>query len=326
MALSQYLKENVVSDSLHQDSVVNFLAAMDANGERSGWRRLNTCPACQSTQINASFDKWSFEFWACECGHQFVNPMPNDDSLGQWYRHSASFLDYQQRAAQTRQGRREHIYVKRWRQICDVDNGVSSLLEVGCGEGDFLRYAAEQRPELRLMGCDLAEPVASAESGGFEFILGDAAQVLREPHEAQLICMFELIEHVPDPQALLSALQQGAAAGTRLIMSTPNNQGFDAAMLGQDYHLYLPPGHINLFCPSSMEALLGRLGFRDIRICANGTMDVAIVRNYYRQGKWQPDAHWQRIFEQDKQAFMDDYQALLAKHNLAGNLLVSARV
>lgn len=252
--------------------------------------------------------------------------MPNDESLAEWYQHSESFRDYQKRSVKTHDGRKEHIYEKRWKQLCDIDNGFDSLLEIGCGEGDFLRYVAEQRQELRLIGCDIARPVLSPVPEQFEFIFGSAVDVLNGQHSAELICMYELIEHIPNPKQLLDAIYQGAAPGTRLIMSTPNNQGFDTMMLGKSYHVYLPPGHINLFSPSSIKALLQRIGFKSINILANGTMDVAIVRNYYQQGKWQADTHWQKIFDEDNQDFIDAYQVLLAEHNMAGNLLVSAVV
>lgn len=95
-----------------------------------------TCPACGSTgtdhEIRVPDHEYGVSYVATyvrcsSCGSEFQAPMPDDATLGSFYPE-----DYHSMSA----------------------DGV--LLDYRCGEGQFLRYAAEQAPERSFFGYEIA--------------------------------------------------------------------------------------------------------------------------------------------------------------------------
>jgi SAM-dependent methyltransferase len=75
-----------------------------------------------------------------------------------------------------------------------------TVLDVGCGEGKFLRTLAREKPELSLIGCDIQEP---ANIDCFEFRpIKDG--IPAPDASVDVVLLFDVLEHVPDPGDLLS--------------------------------------------------------------------------------------------------------------------------
>ncbi len=82
-----------------------------------------------------------------------------------------------------------------------------TLLDVGCGDGAFLEHVRTQRPELRLKGID-GSPSA-IEKLRLKGLEGDVVKNLNTPNladfdEVDIIVAMELIEHLPEPELLMS--------------------------------------------------------------------------------------------------------------------------
>ena len=107
-------------------------------------------------------------------------------------------------------------------------------------------------------------------------------------------------------------------------MSTPSNEGFDFKMLGKTYRGYMPPAHLHLFSKKSIRTILEKLDFAKIEIFGNGRLDVSIVKSYFENNRFNPDPFWKAAFETENESFLEDFQQLLIKHDLSGNMLVHA--
>jgi SAM-dependent methyltransferase len=100
----------------------------------------------------------------------------------------------------------------------------SSVLDVGCGSGAFLAYLGQRFPSIRKSGIEL--DAARAESArkrnaGASIHAGDALTVLRDlDAQYDLVTLWDVIEHVPDPAALLQALATRLAPGGTLFVQT----------------------------------------------------------------------------------------------------------
>jgi SAM-dependent methyltransferase len=76
-----------------------------------------------------------------------------------------------------------------------------------------------------------------------------------------LICMWDVVEHVPDPVALLRRAHELLAPGGRLIIETQDIDSRFARLLGQRWHHFKHAEHIYHFNPASLRRLLGEAGF-----------------------------------------------------------------
>ena len=142
-----------------------------------------------------------------------------------------------------------------------------TAMDVGCGAG--LLSEALARLGAKVTGIDAAPEVIAvardhATAMGLE-IDYRAADVLDVEGQFDLITCMEVIEHVAEPQAFITALAKRLAPGGLLILSTPNATGWSKLLmitlgegLGQ-----IPKGTHDFdkfIAPDGMKQLLAKAG------------------------------------------------------------------
>lgn len=99
-----------------------------------------------------------------------------------------------------------------------------SLLDVGCGNGAFLRFVQDAAPGARLAGIELdpgRAQEARARNPAAEIHESDAlAAVAAGTDTPDLITLWDVFEHVPEPAALLQSLAARLAPDGRLFLQT----------------------------------------------------------------------------------------------------------
>ena len=101
-----------------------------------------------------------------------------------------------------------------------------TLLEVGCGTGFVLQGLREHRPGLSLTGVELfTEGLAVARRRLPEVTLlrADAYELPFED-EYDIVCAFDVLEHLDDDVAALRQLARSVRPGGGLIVSVPQHQ------------------------------------------------------------------------------------------------------
>lgn len=101
----------------------------------------------------------------------------------------------------------------------------SSLLEIGCGTGFVLAGIATAIPSLRLVGSDLhheALNYAKARLPGVTLLQMDAGNIpYRE--EFDVICAFDVLEHISDDIVALKQIHQALKRGGGLMITVPHH-------------------------------------------------------------------------------------------------------
>ena len=123
------------------------------------------------------------------------------------------------------------------------------LVDVGCG-GGILAEAMAQRG-AQVTGIDMGEaPLAVAklhqlESGvDVDYFQSTAEELaVKAPASFDIVCCLEMLEHVPDPGAVIKACADMAKPGAALYFSTINRnpKAFMFAIVGAEHILRLLP-------------------------------------------------------------------------------------
>jgi SAM-dependent methyltransferase len=138
--------------------------------------------------------------------------------------------------------------------------GIQDVLEVGCGQGALGVRLAQRYQYLGLEPDEVSWAVAqrrisAAGRGEVRNIREDALG----PEQFDLVCAFEVLEHIEDDAAAVRQWTSRLRPGGWLMMSVPAHQ-----------ERYGPAdklaGHFRRYDPESMTALLTRCGLTDIEV------------------------------------------------------------
>lgn len=138
------------------------------------------------------------------------------------------------------------------------------LLDVGCGNGAFLEIARQAGWQAQGVDPDPAA-AAIARSRGFDVRVGGIEVLEEQAGTFDMVTLCHVIEHVPNPPAVLASAHSLLKPGGRLWIETPNLDSIGASLYGACWQALDPPRHLVLFSRSAFEECLRVAGFHGIR-------------------------------------------------------------
>lgn len=127
------------------------------------------------------------------------------------------------------------------------------VLELGCGEGAFLKGIQSICPDS--VGLELNDAaVEIAKANGLNVIgqsIQDHSMLNRGMYD--VVCSFQVMEHVTDIRSIIEASVACLKSGGKLYISVPNNDSF--IKRSTNSLLNMPPHHMNLWDEKSLNKL-----------------------------------------------------------------------
>ncbi len=153
--------------------------------------------------------------------------------------------------------------------------GVNRLLDVGCGNGEFLLQARKRG--WKVHGLDFDPQAARiAETRGLNVWVGDYRQAPYSSSSFDVITTNQVLEHVHDPQKFIMCLSSWLRPGGRLWIGTPNFQAWTRKIYCADWKLLHPPQHLVLVGPLALLRLLTQNGLKP-RLLRRGYLETHVV-------------------------------------------------
>lgn len=139
------------------------------------------------------------------------------------------------------------------------------MLDVGSGIGYF-RQAA-QTLGFEHHGIDLSEDIIKQckETFGFETWQGHVEDLRKVAtgEKFQLITMFDVIEHLEKPRAVVTMLKEFLAEDGTLVIRTPNLAAQEAEILG-DYYYSFKLDHVRYFSANSLNEMMHAVKMKSV--------------------------------------------------------------
>ncbi len=141
------------------------------------------------------------------------------------------------------------------------DSKPKSILDFGCADGVFLEFCrGYYNGDSDLYGVDIStEMLAIAAKKGFEVYGFDKMPDFDKKFD--LITLWDVIEHLPDPHEIMSVIVPMLAPGGRIVIQTPCF-GIIGELLKENWSHLLPVQHINIASFEGMEEFAKRLKLR----------------------------------------------------------------
>ena len=223
-----------------------------------------------------------YSLWRCaETGLEFCWPLvPGNEAFYKWV---SSFEGYYP------QSRWEYAEVPRLLGPALAAPSGGKVLDVGCGQGDFLRSLAGVQP-ARKYALDLNEPaIRACRAQGFQAFCGTIQDALATgfmaPHEFAAVTAFHCLEHVNDPVAFVRELLSATRPGGRVFLSTPYSPM--SCECGWFDVLNHPPHHMTRWNLAAYRKLADLLGV-ELRYFAPATKVFSQVRLAFHLKKYAP--------------------------------------
>lgn len=133
------------------------------------------------------------------------------------------------------------------------------LLDAGCGDGHFLEAARKMGFKARGFDFDAAA-IAKARARGLEARVSDFDAAFADPAlkgRFDVVTLFDVLEHVPEPARFLCAAKALVRPGGHLVLTMPDER---RPHPGTRERLDYPPNHYTRWTPQALRAVLERQG------------------------------------------------------------------
>lgn len=207
------------------------------------------------------------------CGAEQAEPRPNDEALAAFYQ-GADYTAHEpvdDAAARQRAG-----YQLAFLERAGVNVRGARILDVGCGGGQLL--VAARAAGAAVCAVDPASHAREAcTRQGLEYV---ARIEELGPRRFDCIVMSHVLEHVPEPVAVLAALRAHLAPGGSVAIEVPNRASLRAqaspqwmTTLGADERHRAFPAHLWYFTPRTLSQALARAG---LEVVAQQTVGLGL--------------------------------------------------
>jgi SAM-dependent methyltransferase len=166
----------------------------------------------------------------------------------------------------------------------------ATLLDVGCGGGDFLNTMAARGWTVTGVDFDAEAVRGIQERLGLEAYIGTAESMAASGRKFAVVTAHHVIEHVPDPVKFLAECAKLLEVGGRVIIRTPNAAGVGLAAFGRSWLGLDPPRHLCVFTRPSLIACGKKAGLEALSCESTDANAGSILATSYfiqRDGKYQ---------------------------------------
>jgi SAM-dependent methyltransferase len=213
------------------------------------------CPSCNSCSLRICSSVQPQHLLRCSaCGLVFESRIPSDDEL------AAHYAEYSYSMLKPCLPATKVSFRNVLRSFLPWE-GKRRLLDLGCGQGDFMVDALASHWYPR--GIEFSQAaVLLCRGRGLQVVQGDSAARAFTNNSFDVVTAFEVLEHVRSPGDLLTDASKVLVSGGLLYITTPNFNSLLRYLEGDLFEPVSYPDHLCFFSPISLRKFAAIHGFR----------------------------------------------------------------
>lgn len=229
--------------------------------------KIINCPLCNQDNYEQLFIKRGYTFVRCkECGLVYVNPQVQVDKLDELYKVSKAndiwvkvTLDPRERA-----WKRDYYYRHLELLLSLSEVKPVSLLDIGCSTGQFMEIANQRGLnvcglELNKLACEYVSNVL-----GLTVFNTKIEDVAISPDTFDICTLFGVLEHLPEPLAVLKQAVKLTRNGGLILSVVPNVYSLFHMIIQEKSVTFDGRNHLIYYSLDTIKALYEKAGLEVI--------------------------------------------------------------
>jgi SAM-dependent methyltransferase len=326
------MKESDIRDQDIFDEYIRLVTKDIKNFFEPSLFDLINCPACGGgyKDLKNEFEKNGFTFVTCKkCGTLFTNPRPTVEQINQFYAKSDSGKFFTEHFFMPfAEARREKIFQPRVKRIIKMFPQYSKgrIGDIGAGHGIFLEELQKKWSEADLIAIEPSQDMIKICNEKKLHTINKMFEDIEimEEERFDLLCSFELFEHLCGPKTFLEKCNSVLKPNGHLFMTTLSGKGFDIQILWKHHKNVNPPVHLNFFNPGSVQILLERCGFSIVEITTPGKLDWDIVESSSKRGESKLDRFWNQVINAEE-GTKNELQDWISRNRFSSHMQIVAK-
>jgi len=195
-------------------------------------------------------------------GLVYTDPRADEDTIDDFYR--STYRRYYKSASKPKwkhTARNAYIASQRVEMIKSLVPRGAAILDIGTGSGELLYVGRRNGLEMQGIEVDQAYAQFGRRSYGAK-IINESLRSAELPEQYfDLVTIFHVLEHLPDPQAALAKVYSVLKPGGYVLIEVPNVESLDTRFR-QKWH----PGHLYHFNCRTLPALANVCGLETLSV------------------------------------------------------------
>jgi SAM-dependent methyltransferase len=223
-----------------------------------------TCRICNAHTFTPLFTKAGFDILKCSNCEIVFTSIPEEFDLLKIYDESYfqggqsdGYGNYLGTEAVLR--REFHKSVQLLREQTGYAPGLR-LLEIGSAYGFFLDEASKY---FECTGIEVSAAAANHSRQRGHRVLTDvlSERTLPDIGMVDIVAMFDVVEHLPDPVATFRLIDRCLNPGGRIVLTTGDIDSLSAKLFGKRWRLMTPPQHTFFFSRSTLRMIFEKMHY-----------------------------------------------------------------
>src|ERR1700690_1125735 len=230
---------------------------------------MDICSICNDNNVIEGFSFRLYTVYICsKCGFRWLHPQPTDAELAEIYS-DQYFLDEGDaeitEIVNKLKRATARLYLEQLVHGGSPSSSELTLLEIGCGMGDFLLEA--QSRGFKVSGLEVTDhlvELANRRLGASSVQKGLIETSTFQKDAFDVIAFFDVMEHVRHPVDFMWHVNSLLRKNGKAYIVTPSLDSWSAKLLGHNWMEYKVE-HLWYFNKKAIKLLLEKTGFQEIR-------------------------------------------------------------
>ena len=257
---------------------------------------ISSCPVCASSETKPfisctdyTVTQKTFQIVEClACAFLFTNPRPQQEGIGEYYQ-SEDYISH----SNSNKGLFNKLYktvrnVTIARKLRIINKHVSrgTLLDIGCGTGEFLLYCKQQG--WKTIGIEPGESARKFAQEYHKLDVRNEESIKDIPASSyDVVTLWHVLEHVHELNERVSELNRVVKDNGIVIIAVPNHTSYDASHYKEFWAAYDLPRHLYHFSPKTITSLFQKHGLKKVETLPMkfDPYYVSMLSEKYKTGK-----------------------------------------